>query len=397
MEVWLMYKWIIVGGGIQGMTMATFLLKRHKVDINQLAIIDPYEEPLSRWKHNTNIISMPYLRSPSVHHIDIEPFSLQSYVKTNTYDWNTAFYGQYKRPSLQAFNEHCDHLMNDLFIKQAWIQGRVDHTEQTPDGWRVQLRDGRLVIGQNLLLAIGISEQPIWPKWAEDLNWENESYIYHVFDPNLPSFDYFKRPITIIGGGITAAHLALKLSSIFPNEVTILKRHPFRIHDFDSNPAWLGPKNQLSFRKEKSYSSRRDKIRNARNKGSIPQDLYVKLLSCIRKGKLHIVDGEVENGTVSNNQVLLFDQGNQFIHKAGTILLATGFQPGLPGKEWLEPMIQKYKLPCAECGYPIVSNSLRWGPNLYVTGALAELEMGPIARNISGARQAADRIVSSLS
>lgn len=44
-----------------------------------------------------------------------------------------------------------------------------------------------------------------------------------------------------------------------------------------------------------------------------------------------------------------------------------------------------------------VSNSLRWGPNLYVTGALAELEMGPIARNISGARQAADRIVSSLS
>jgi hypothetical protein len=39
---------------------------------------------------------------------------------------------------------------------------------------------------------------------------------------------------------------------------------------------------------------------------------------------------------------------------------------------------------------------LQWGPGLYVTGALAELEMGPISRNISGARQAAERIVNSL-
>jgi hypothetical protein len=96
-----MYKWIIVGGGIQDMTMATFLLKRHKATINELAIIDPYGEPLSRWKYCTNIISMPYLRSPSVHHLDIDPFSLQSFVKSNTYEWNTAFYGRFKRPSLQ--------------------------------------------------------------------------------------------------------------------------------------------------------------------------------------------------------------------------------------------------------------------------------------------------------
>lgn len=216
------------------------------------------------------------------------------------------------------------------------------------------------------------------------------------FDPDIPRLDHFKRPITIIGGGITAVHLALKLSALFPNDVTLLKRHPLRIHDFDSNPAWLGPKNQLSFRKQKSYKNRREVIRNARHKGSIPRDLYVKLLSYKRQGKLHIVDGEVEHARVSDGQVLLNNQGNNFIYKASTILLATGFQPGLPGKEWLTPIIQKYQLPCAECGYPIVSNSLRWGPNLYVTGALAELEIGPIARNISGARQAAGRIVNSL-
>lgn len=35
-----MFKWIIVGGGIQGTTLATFLLKTGKVTINELAIID---------------------------------------------------------------------------------------------------------------------------------------------------------------------------------------------------------------------------------------------------------------------------------------------------------------------------------------------------------------------
>lgn len=40
--------------------------------------------------------------------------------------------------------------------------------------------------------------------------------------------------------------------------------------------------------------------------------------------------------------------------------------------------------------------SLEWCPHLYVTGPLAELEIGPIARNISGARQAAERIVQSI-
>ena len=50
-------------------------------------------------------------------------------------------------------------------------------------------------------------------------------------------------------------------------------------------------------------------------------------------------------------------------------------------------------LPCARCGYPIVDPSLRWHPGVYVSGPLAELELGPVARNIAGARRAGDRIV----
>ena len=44
--------------------------------------------------------------------------------------------------------------------------------------------------------------------------------------------------------------------------------------------------------------------------------------------------------------------------------------------------------------YPIVDENLLWDKKwIYVAGALAELELGPSARNIAGARLAAERIV----
>ena len=43
----------------------------------------------------------------------------------------------------------------------------------------------------------------------------------------------------------------------------------------------------------------------------------------------------------------------------------------------------------------LVDKNLRWGRNgrIFVSGALAELEIGPSSRNIAGARLAAERIV----
>ena len=58
----------------------------------------------------------------------------------------------------------------------------------------------------------------------------------------------------------------------------------------------------------------------------------------------------------------------------------------------VDDLITSASLPCASCGYPIVDESLRWHPGVYVSGPLAELELGPVSRNIAGARRAGDRI-----
>src|SRR3954454_22536910 len=184
-----MYEWVIIGGGIQGLTLAAFLLKTGKTKADELAVVDRHAEPLANWKRSTKVISMPYLRSSSVHHIDVGPFSLQSFVKKGSYHQRTAFYGRYKRPSLELFNDHCEHLINDLSIKDTWVQGHVQGALKTNDGWRIHLKNGREINGKRLVLAIGLGEQLNMPDWAIDLDSQSPRQVYHIFDETIPEFD----------------------------------------------------------------------------------------------------------------------------------------------------------------------------------------------------------------
>ncbi|WP_422124539.1 FAD/NAD(P)-binding protein [Planococcus sp. X10-3] len=388
-----MFKWIIVGGGIQGITMASYLIKQKKLAVEDLIIIDQHAEPLANWRRCTNVISMPYLRSPAVHHLDVNPFSLDAFGKKNVASEAASFYGRYKRPSLLLFENHCDHLINDLELEQAWVQGAVEAVSKITAGWQVHLQNAEKIQGENLVLAIGNSEQLSWPEWAVALKDQFQAPVHHIFDPALPDFGEMKAPFTVIGGGITAVHLAMKLSALFPEQVTLLKRHPFRIHDFDSDPGWLGPKEQIPFRKAGSYQKRRKLIAQARHKGSIPRDLYTKLLHQKRKNKLRVEEMQIHHARFEKDAIQLYDETGRMIHRSGTVLLATGFESMMPGGNWLPSVIKENGLQCANCGFPIVNGNLQWGQNLYVMGSLAELEIGPIAKNISGARQAAERII----
>ncbi|OMP68353.1 FAD-dependent oxidoreductase [Domibacillus epiphyticus] len=376
-----MYEWVIIGGGIHGCTIANFLVKSGKSVIDDIRIIDPHSEPMARWKRNTNRIGMEYLRSPVVHHIDVHPLSLKQY---STSGDSKDFYGYYKRPQVELFNEHSDNVLRQIHIQKAWHQGTVVHVERSHEKWLVALQSEEVMQARNIVIAISVNEQPIKPEWAN-------KRVYHIFDEAFPDFQQLKGPAVVIGGGITAAHTAIKLSTIFPGKTTMVKRHPFRVHLFDSDPGWLGPKNLNGFVKLKDYKKRRELIKEARHKGSITQELFHKLLRLQKKEELQIVDGEpvfLKNNTIG------LKEGSKI--EANTVILATGFQPARPNQPWIERLIMEQKLLCSTCGYPIVSESLEWCPHLFVSGPLAELEVGPIARNISGARHAAEKIIASL-
>jgi thioredoxin reductase len=388
----MVYEWIVVGGGIQGCTIAAYLLKENKVTTGQLRIIDPHETPLFRWRENTERIGMKFLRSPFVHHLDSEPFSLIKYAGKQHRKKNE-FYGFYKRPSLNIFNEHSESLFNALGLETCWHQGSVNGIERENGLWVVSTVNGESLKAEKIVLAISINEQLDVPEWADAFK-ADENQLIHIFDKTA-DISGLTPPIAVIGGGITAAHLVIKLTALYPGQVHLIKRHPFKVCDFDSDPGWLGPKNQMSYSIIKDYSLRREVISKARNRGSLTKELFHKLKKLEKNQLIQVMEGDVTSVKRGEAKDIILSSGNQVV-KARSVVFTTGFKPTRPGGSWLGKAIVKYGLPCARCGYPIVSQSLEWCPHLYVMGPLAELEIGPIARNISGARQAAERIVQSV-
>ncbi|MFA9555679.1 FAD/NAD(P)-binding protein [Evansella sp. AB-rgal1] len=382
-------EWLIIGGGIHGCTIANYLISSGKATSKSLKIIDPNPEPMYKWKRSTELIGMEFLRSPSVHHIDIDPLGLHKYAQEK--NEVRAFYGKYDRPSLHLFNEHCETTLEKIEIKRSWYQGKVIDVEKVKNGWRVHTTDGKVHVSEKTVIAISINNQLNIPQWAKGLPMQEDN-MFHIYDDKAPNLEDISLPIVVIGGGISAAHLTIKLSNRYPGQVTLLKRHPFRIHSFDSDPGWLGPKNLSFFHKINDYSIRRELINEARYKGSLPRELYNKLLYLEREKKISIMNGEVQTAKLVNKKIVLHLDGLEKV-KAATVIFATGFVPTLPQEQWITNLIKREKLRCAKCGYPIVHHSLQWCDHLYVSGPLAELELGPVARNISGARKAAEQIV----
>ncbi|GAE24640.1 hypothetical protein JCM9140_583 [Halalkalibacter wakoensis JCM 9140] len=234
-----MLEWTIIGGGIQGCTLANYLLKTGRINRCNLAIIDPNTEPLATWKRCTKEIEMPYLRSPSIHHLDIDPFALEKFAKGKFGKQSKHFYGPYNRPSLEIFNTHCDMLFEEIKLKDSWITGKVEKVERFKQRWRIFLTDGKMIESKNVVLAIGLSDHPHLPIWASDLQQEGAD-INHIYDQPKKRPIGHQEKLLIVGGGISAIHTALKWSKQKPGKVQLLTRHSIRTHPFDSDPGCLG-------------------------------------------------------------------------------------------------------------------------------------------------------------
>ncbi|WP_404407246.1 SidA/IucD/PvdA family monooxygenase [Jeotgalibacillus malaysiensis] len=384
-----MFEWLIAGGGIHGCTIAAHLIKQNIIKPDQLKIIDPNPEPLADWKERTAFIDMPYLRSPGVHHLDIKPFSLKQYGKQAGTE--TDFYGPYSRPSLHLFNEHCDRVIEETALCKSWHTGLMSIVVRESDHWMVQTKKGDRFYTKNLVIATGINRRLFLPEWGHKAKKLAPSRVSHVFDNRKAAPE---GPIAVVGGGISAAHLTIKLSKQSPGQVTQITRHGYRVHDFDSDPGWLGPKYMDGFSKMNAEEKRRT-IQQTRHKGSIPAELNQKLHHFRKKDAYRLLIDEIVDIEYKNNQFILITQSGKQL-KVRTIYFATGFAPDVMSADFLANLIKKENLQCAHCGFPLVNHQLEWCDHLFVSGPLAELELGPSSRNVIGAMKAADRITAAF-
>lgn len=385
------HDWLIIGGGIHGVHIAARLVGEVGVDPRRLRIIDPGDRLLDRWRACTATTGMRHLRSPSVHNLDMSPWSLRRFAGDPKSQKRGLFAAPYNRPSVKLFNAHCDYVIDAFDLQALHVQERAVECTVDCDGVEVQLSNGEALAARQVVLAIGSSEQPRWPDWAP----RGDARIQHVFEPGFDGWPSSNETVVVVGGGISAGQIALRLLKE-KHVVHLVSRHALRKHQFDSDPGWLGPRFMKGFRRERDVDRRRVLINDARNRGSMSPDVHRALRRAIGRGQLHWHQSDIHGfETWAGGLGLRLADGA--VLDAQRILLATGFSARRPGGAMVDRLVESASLPCAECGYPIVDAALRWHPRVHVCGPLAELELGPASRNIAGARQAGDRLVDAAS
>lgn len=370
-------KWCIVGGGIQAITIA-LKLRILGLEHENLTIIDPNNQLCSQFSRFTERISMPYLRSPIVHHVHPNPFHLKQYCKKNEY--SGGMYGQYKRPQRNMFMDHIDDLIREYRLDECHVCDVAIDIHRMGKMWEVVLENRQNLEVDNVIIASGCNHKPYIP----EIFTQHED-IQHIFDDGTIEYD---KTSHIVGSGISAIHLAIKL--LTENEdkhIHLWTKKPLEVHDFDADPGWLGPKYMKGFLNMESSIEKMNMLLNERHKGSMPQELYLRIKKYIFSGRLTIHENacaKIENHSIITHDGDVYDYDH--------ILLATGFENTLLKQPLIQSLINEYHAPLTECGYPEISYNLEWLEGLYVAGGLADLQLGAFARNVMGGREAANRI-----
>ncbi|MEM7608031.1 MAG: FAD/NAD(P)-binding protein [Myxococcota bacterium] len=380
--------WLIVGGGIQGVHLAVRLLG--EAGVEELRIVDPGQRLLECWRTCTATTGMTHLRSSSVHHLDICPWSLRDLGGDRRNCDPQLFAAPFDRPQLKLFNRHCDRVTEAYGLHERHIRARVEACSVDEDGVRARLSTGATVKANHMLLALGGGERVRWPHWAP----QDEARVDHVFTPGFDGWPRLEETVAVIGGGTSAVQVGLRLLR-GGHRVHLVSRHAPREHQFDWAPGWLGPKIMAQFTADRDMQRRRALMKAGRYVGSIAPDVHASLKQALTGERLCLHRTEIDELRAHDDHLeLRLSRGKTL--RVDRVLLATGFQSSRPGGAFIDDLIVSASLPVAPCGYPIVDTHLRWHPRVWVTGALAELELGLVARNIAGARRAATRIVSAV-
>ncbi|MFZ0610840.1 MAG: FAD/NAD(P)-binding protein [Desulfobacterales bacterium] len=386
-----MISWLIIGGGIHGTYLSHLLVNQAGLDPGEVRVLDPDPAPLSTWQRNTTRCGMRYLRSPATHNIDLPVLSLYRFARSAV-EKTAAFIPPYNRPSLELFQKHCAHVIRQFRLQELRIAGRALALHDNGRSITAETSAGS-VTARNVLLAIGLGEQPYWPAWARRLR--PAARIFHVFERKFQLADISTAAdgVVVVGAGVSAVQTALMLSKRLEETVRLVSRHDLRQSQYDFDPCWIGPKCLRGFYRQ-DIASRRETIDRARIGGSLPAEVLAEFDAAVGTNRLRFQKSRIRRAAADGGRIRL-DTDHETLW-ADTVVLATGFCSHRPGSLFIDQVIDEFKLRCGPCGYPVTGCDLRWSANIFVSGPLAELQLGPCARNIIGARNAGRLLLGAL-
>lgn len=387
-----MLDWLVVGGGIHGVACAASL-RSVGVHAKRLKIIDPNPRLLAIWEKSTRSVGMTQLRSTHVHHLHPDPMSLIRFAKTRSGKELGRLRGRYGHPELALFDAHCQSVICEFDLEESLSRSKVFRLKAHKQGWLVSLADGSTCFAKRVVLALGCDRDR--PDWLTDTLRANPR-IRDGLDCGELDTGSSEGPLLIVGGGMSGVQLALRFlqSEKSSRSLSLVSTAFPKRSLFDSSSGWNGPKYLRAFGQIRSLARRRIMIQEARIPGSVPPDLLSKFRNACRGGAVHFVEGTVKAVVPQADCLEVSIQQGEVQTSAGysQIVVATGFSRRCPQAHLINQVARDHTLPLAPCGFPVVKRSGEWGRGLFLSGPLAELSCGPVARNIAGARMAADKL-----
>ncbi len=383
-----MLDWLIVGGGLHGTYLSLWLTGVCGVRRDKVRVLDPFEDPLARWKHCTRNTGVDVMRSPLVHHIDPDAGSLHRFAERRYPGREDLYTGRYRRPTLALFEEHTESVIERNALRSMRVRGSAKQLARVPHGIRVESTAGALE-AREVVLAVGLGSDLHVPSWARRLD---PARTAHVFDDRFKTGTIGAHErVAIVGGGMSAAQCAIELAQHVRAAPLLVTRHATRVARFDQDPCWFGPKCLADFARIGSPDERRATVETARLRGSMPAEVAARLHEVVEEGRVARIQSSVLGARdVANGVELDLEDGK--LVRVDRLVLATGVEQRRPGGAWIDAAVEDLGLETAACGSPLLDPTLRWAPNLRAVGGLAELVVGPSARNLAGIRIAAARL-----
>ena len=391
----------IIGGGIHGVSIAIRLLRDMPAAAECLAIVDRHPQPLTQWRSKTERQGMTFLRSPAVHHITPDALGIVEYAERHNRTNELA--PPYSQPSTQLFWDFCESARAESGLQipptrnSVYYQFDVAKLRWDKGAGRFPFR----LISTNsegfrsscVILAIGADDCAYVP--PEFVQWQHQypDQILHASQFTVDCEDTGNR-IVIVGGGLTAGTLAKSISERGHN-VILIARKDLKTEQFDFPPVWLGPKALAEFASETDFQRRYETIQQNRGEGSITPDIMDALLNTptidiYSETRIHNIAAEEEDISIRRLRV---ETTRGVITDVSRVILATGYRFNLRRYGFLTELLTQHQIPLV-CGLPRLDADLQLHPieNLFGSGSIAQLQIGPASGNIAGANLAYERL-----
>jgi glycine/D-amino acid oxidase-like deaminating enzyme len=388
---------LVVGAGPHALTLLTYLHHYGGLDRHEVLVADP-RDWMSAWRERFAAHEIPMLRSACVHHPHPDPYALLAFGRAAG---RSDFHERPGRPGTALFDDFCDHLIADAGLRALRREVGVRRLTPVagragaPDHVRAVLADGTEVTASRVVVAAN-PIRPLLPAWsvAHGLRRgrpvrcrQGRVQLGHGDDVDLDRDTVRGSRVLVVGGGLTAAQLALGAARRGA-EVVVAHRAATRLRDLDVDASWLGGSLRELHRVPSSV--RPAVLRAARGGGTVPPREAALVRELDRSGALrwreHSRVSEVrqhaerwrvglDGGPLATYDAVWLATGHALdadAGPAGRLLRDTDVVGGLP-------------LLAPDLSIP--------GTRVHVMGGHTALQTGPVCRTLMGARIASERLL----